>query len=247
MSNQNKIALVTGANKGIGLETARQLGHLGITVLLGARDAAKGEQAAAQLRSEGINTHPLKLDVVDRDDIAAAAALIARDFGHLDILINNAGIMVEDGFGSNDAATVTGDQLRQTFETNVFAVIALTQALLPLIKKSPAARIVNVSSILGSNTFHATPGSPIYEAKGAFAYDASKAALNSFTIHLAHALRDTGIKVNSAHPGWVKTDMGGNGAMMEIVEGAKTEVDLATLPEDGPTGSYIHLGKTIPW
>ncbi len=247
MSEAKRIALITGANKGIGLETARQLGQLGITVLVGARDLAKGKKAADQLRSEGIDARPVEIDVVNPSHIAAAVSTIERDFGHLDILVNNAGIMVEDGFGPNGVGTVTGDQLRQTFETNVFAVVAVTQAFLPLLKKSPAGRIVNVSSILGSNTFHATPGSPVYEAKGAFAYNASKAALNSFTLHLAHLLKDTKIKVNSAHPGWVKTDMGGDGAMLEIPEGAKTEVDLATLPEDGPTGAYIHLGKDIPW
>ncbi len=247
MTQQGKVALITGANKGIGLETARQLGQLGITVLVGARDLAKGRKAADQLRSEGIDARPMELDVVNQSHIAAAVTGIESDFGKLDILVNNAGVMVEDGYGPNDATTVTIDQLRQTFDTNVFAVVALTQAFLPLLRKSPAGRIVNVSSILGSNTLHATPGSRIYDGKGAFAYGASKAALNSFTIHLAHALQGTDIKVNSAHPGWVKTDMGGSGAMMELVDGAKTEVDLATLPDDGPTGAYVHLGKTIPW
>ena len=247
MSERKKVALITGANKGIGLETARQLGQLGITVLVGARDLAKGRKAADQLRSEGIDAHPIEIDVVNPAHISAAFSTIEKDFGQLDILINNAGIMVEPGnFGSNSTLSVTPEQLRATFDTNFFAVIAITVASLPLLKKSPAGRIVNVSSILGSNTLHATPGSPIYEAK-TFAYDASKSALNSFTIHLAHALKDTKIKVNSAHPGWVKTDMGGSGAMLEIPEGAKTEVDLATLPEDGPTGTYVHLGKTLPW
>ncbi len=247
MSEHKKVALISGANKGIGLETARQLGKLGITVLLGARDLAKGEHAAAGLRAEGSDVRPIKLDVIDPADITSAAAAIERDFGHLDILINNAGVMVEStDMLSNTAPTITAEHLRATFDTNFFAVVALTQALLPLLKKSPAGRIVNVSSILGSLTLHASPNSPIYDAK-LLGYDASKAALNSFTIHLAHALRDTNIKVNSAHPGWVKTDMGGSGAMLEIPEGAKTEVDLATLPDDGPTGGYIHLGKTLPW
>ncbi len=247
MSQQKKIALITGANKGIGLETARQLGKLGNTVLIGARDQGRGEQAAAQLRSEGIDARFLHLDVVNPAHIAAAKTAIEHDFGHLDILINNAGVMLEsEDMMANTSATVSQQDLRATFDTNFFAVVALTQALLPLIRKSPAGRIVNVSSILGSITFHATPKSPIYDAK-LLAYDSSKAALNSFTVHLAHALRDTKIKVNSAHPGWVKTEMGGDGAMLEIPEGAKTEVDLATLPDDGPTSSYIHLDKTLPW
>jgi NAD(P)-dependent dehydrogenase (short-subunit alcohol dehydrogenase family) len=138
------------------------------------------------------------------------------------------------------------DLLRKVFETNFFAVVALTEKLLPLIRKSPAGRIVNLSSILGSLTLHADPKSPIYNAKS-FAYDASKTALNAFTVHLAYDLRDTKIKVNSAHPGWVKTDMGGPEAPMELSEGAKTSVTLATLPEDGPTGGYFHLGQTLPW
>ena len=247
MTKSTKVALITGANKGIGLETARQLGQKGITVLLGARDLSKGEQAAHTLRSEGIEAHALKLDVVDPADIKATASAIQRDFGYLDILVNNAGVLLEPAeVNSNTTVHITAAQLRTTFDTNFFAVVDLTQALLPLLKKSPAGRIVNVSSILGSNSLHASPGSPVYNTK-TFAYDASKAALNSFTIHLAHALKDTGIKVNSAHPGWVKTDMGGSGAQMEIVEGAKTEVDLATLPDDGPTGTYVHLGKALPW
>jgi NAD(P)-dependent dehydrogenase (short-subunit alcohol dehydrogenase family) len=136
--------------------------------------------------------------------------------------------------------------LHKVFETNFFAQVALTDALLPLLKKSPAGRIVNLSSILGSLTLHTTPGSPIYDAKS-FAYDASKSALNAFTVHLAYDLRNTRIKVNSAHPGWVKTDMGGPQAPMELSEGAKTSAALATLADDGPTGGFFHLGKPLPW
>ena len=132
------------------------------------------------------------------------------------------------------------------FETNFFAPVALTKTLLPLLKKSTAGRIVNLSSILGSLTLHADPKSPIYNAKS-FAYDASKTALNAFTIHLAYELRNTKIKVNSAHPGWVKTEMGGDQAPMELSEGSKTSVALATLPDNGPTGGYFHLGKPVPW
>src|SRR6202046_2817515 len=136
--------------------------------------------------------------------------------------------------------------MEETYKTNFCPPVELTQTLLPLVKKSEAGRIVNMSSILGSQTLHADPKSPIYNFK-ALSYDASKAALNSFTIHLAHELQDTNIKVNSAHPGWVKTDMGTDAATMELPEGAKTSVALATLPDNGPTGSYIHLGETLPW
>ena len=240
-----KIALISGANKGIGLETARQLGKLGVTVVLGARDLAKGEATAKDLRGEGIDARAVKLDVVDASDIAAVADYLESEFGVLDILVNNAGISTEV-IGTDTTLTVGDADIRKTFDTNFFAVVAVTNALLPLLRKSDAGRIVNVSSILGSLTLHATPGSPIYERK-MFAYDASKTALNAYTIHLAVSLRATKIKVNSAHPGWVKTDLGTSAAMMDVEDGAKTEVDLATLPEDGPSGGYFHLGQTLPW
>jgi len=240
-----KVALISGANKGIGFETARQLGKQGITVLVGARDLAKGQAAAETLKKEGIDARAVKLDVVNPADVKAVAEKIEKEFGRLDILINNAGVMFEP-IGGNTASTVSEETMRKTFDTNFFAVIAVTKALLPLLRMSDAGRIVNVSSILGSLTLHATEGSPIYEAK-ALAYGASKAALNAYTIHLAHELKDTKIKVNSAHPGWVKTDMGTDAAPMEIVDGAKTEVDLATLPPDGPTGGYFHMGRAISW
>ena len=241
-----KIALITGANKGLGLETAKQLAQQGVTVLLGARDVAKGEAAAAQLKAQGVDVRAVKIDVDSKADYAAIAALIEKDYGVLDILINNAGVMLDRFPGPNETSITSEDVLRKTFDTNFFAQVMLTQKLLPLLRKSDAGRIVNLSSILGSLTLHATKGSPIYEAK-TFAYDTSKAALNMFTIHLAHELAGTKIKVNSAHPGWVKTDMGSDAAPMEIPEGAKTSVTLATLPEDGPTGGFFHLGETLPW
>jgi len=249
MANEKKVALITGANKGIGLETARQLGKLGITVLVGARDLKKGEAAAADLKKDGVDARAVKLDVDDPSDHTTAASWIGKEFGHLDILVNNAGVLLDPSDrsgGDNTTATISPELLRQTFETNVFATVALTQTLLPLLKKSAAGRIVNLSSVLGSITLHATKGSPIYEKK-AFAYDASKTALNAFTVHLAHALRDTKIKVNSAHPGWVKTDMGTDAAPMGIVDGAKTSVWLATLPDDGPSGGFFHMQDSLPW
>lgn len=245
MSEQKKVALITGANKGIGLETARQLGKLGVTVLVGARDVAKGEAAVAELKKDGVDAKAIKLDVNDAADYAAVAKEVEESYGVLDILVNNAGVMLDARTG-NETSTTSDKVLRDTFDTNFFAVIGLTQALLPLLRKSAGGRIVNLSSVLGSNTLHATPGSSIYNAK-TFAYDASKAALNSFTIHLAHELKGTKIKVNSAHPGWVKTEMGGDGAMMELEDGAKTSVELATLPADGPSGTYVHMGEALPW
>jgi NAD(P)-dependent dehydrogenase (short-subunit alcohol dehydrogenase family) len=251
MAAQDKVAFITGANKGIGLETARGLGQLGIAVVIGSRDEANGRAAAGKLRSEGIGkVESVRFDVTKPEDHQAIARHLEGRYGKLDILVNNAGVLldeveIEKG-GSNTTSTVTSEVLRKTFETNFFSVVALTQTLLPLVRKSPAGRIVNLSSILGSLTLHADPKSPIYSMKG-FAYDASKTALNAFSVHLAHELKDTAIKVNSAHPGWVKTDMGGSAAPMELAEGGKTSVQLATLPADGPTGGFFHLGDPLPW
>jgi NAD(P)-dependent dehydrogenase (short-subunit alcohol dehydrogenase family) len=252
MATQGKVAFITGANKGIGLETARGLGQLGITVIIGSRDEAKGRAAADKLKAEGIkDVESIRFDVTDPEDHRAIARHLEERHGKLDILVNNAGVMLDDADmegqgGFNTTSTVTPEALRKTFETNFFDVVALTQALLPLLRKSPAGRIVNLSSILGSLAAHSEPSSPIYGMKP-FAYDASKTALNAFTVHLAQELKGTPIKVNSAHPGWVKTDMGGSAAPMEVSEGGKTSVMLATLPDDGPTGGYFHLGETLPW
>jgi NAD(P)-dependent dehydrogenase (short-subunit alcohol dehydrogenase family) len=246
MADAKKVALITGANKGIGLETAKQLGELGITVVVAARDQQKADDTAAKLKAAGIDAHPVVLEVTRNSDFANVYTYIEKTFGKLDILVNNAGVGEGENWMENSATTVTQATLRTVFDTNFFGLIELTQALLPLVKKSEAGRIVNLSSILGSLTLHADPKSPIAGIK-LVAYDASKAALNSFTIHLAAALKDTKIKVNSAHPGWVKTDMGTDAAPMEIPDGAKTSVQLATLPEDGPTGGFFHMGETLPW
>jgi NAD(P)-dependent dehydrogenase (short-subunit alcohol dehydrogenase family) len=254
MSNtklNGKVAFITGANRGLGLETARELGKQGIVVVIGARDPKQGEAAAAKLRDEGINAESLGFDITKPQDHQKAYNYFAKKYGHLDILVNNAGVWKESDTSSPNsvpkpASAVSPEILRETFDTNFFATVALTQKLLPHIRKASAGRIVNVSSILGSLTLHADPASPIYAFK-VFAYDASKAALNAFTVHLAHELRDTKIKVNSAHPGWVKTDMGGPNATMEVSEGGKTSAQLATLPEDGPNGGFYHLGQPLPW
>ena len=239
-----KIALITGANKGIGLETARQLGQQGITVLAGARDETKARQASEELSKAGLDAHGIVIDVNDADSIQKAADRIERDYGRLDILVNNAGVMIDDPKKKPSEQSL--EVWRKTFETNLFGLIATTQAMLPLLRKSAAGRIVNLSSILGSIHFHATPGSPIYDMKMP-AYDVSKSAVNAYTVHLAYELKDTAIKVNAAHPGWVKTEMGGEGATMEITDGAKTSVALATIGADGPNGAYMHMGETLPW
>lgn len=237
------IALVTGANKGLGFEIARQLGKRGITVLIGARSPKKGEEAAATLRGEGIDAHVMTLDVTHPPSAARARTVIEDLYGHLDILVNNAGIMHDRTLRPSSTPVET---IRQTFETNFFGTVEVTQALLPLLRKSDAGRIVNVSSSLGSHTLHADPNNPFGDFM-ALGYDASKSALNLFTVELAAELRDTAIKVNSACPGWVKTDMGGDDAPGTVEEGADTPVWLATLPPDGPSGGFFNSRTPVPW
>jgi len=244
-----KIAFITGGNRGLGFQTALDLKDAGVKVVIGSRDLGQGEQAVEKLRAAGVDADVLQFDITKAGDAQAAYDYFNSRYGRLDILVNNAGIAAGTFPGAgpeHSASEVASEVLHKVFETNFFAQVALTNALLPLIRKSEAGRIVNLSSILGSLTLHADPKSPLYHAKS-FAYDASKTALNAYTIHLAYELRDTKIKVNSAHPGWVKTDMGGQQATMEVSEGGKTSAALATLPEDGPSGGYFHLGQPLPW
>ena len=243
MTTTKKIALVTGATRGIGLETVRQLAQRNVHVLLAGRDRAKATEAALKLQQEGLPVEAIALDVNDANSIAVAAKDVEKKFGHLDILVNNAGILVDDVTKKSSEQTL--DAWRKTFDTNVFAVVAVTQVFLPLLRKSEAGRIVNVSSILGSLTLHSDPTSGIYDFKVP-AYDASKSAVNAWTVHLAHELRDTPIKVNAIHPGSVKTDMNSHGDI-EVTDGAKSSVELALIGADGPNGSFTHLGKTLPW
>ena len=245
MPETKKIALITGANRGIGFETAKQLGEQGVTVVLGSRKLSDAESAAAKLKAQGIDAYAIQLDVTKPADRAAAYKFLDEKFGKLDILINNAGIAGGDFF-TNTTSKTTEQELKSVYETNFFSVVGLTQQLLPLVKKSEAGRIVNLSSILGSLTLHADPKSPIAGSK-LFSYNSSKAALNAFTIHLADELKNTPIKVNSIHPGWVKTEMGTDAAPMEIPDGAKSSVAAALLGPDGPSGHFIHLGEELPW
>ena len=238
-----KVALITGANRGIGFEIARQLGRQGITVLLGARSPKIGEEAAAKLRGENIDAHTLTLDVTHSPSAQRAHDFIEREYGKLDILVNNAGVMHD---ATLKPAETPVETIRVVFETNFFGVVDVTQTLLPLLKKSDAGRIVNVSSSLGSHTLQADAADPLggYKVLG---YDSSKSALNMFTIELAAELRDTPIKVNSACPGWVKTDMGGPNAPGTVEQGADTPVWLATLPPDGPSGGFFNSRQPVPW
>lgn len=238
------IALITGANKGIGFETARQLGAAGVHVIIGSRQLHAAEDAVARLRQQGLSAEPIQLDVTDSTSVQQAAQTIASRHGQLDILVNNAGIM-RDAFDLPPSAQAL-PMWRETFDTNLFGVVTVTQALLPLIKKSAQGRIVNVSSILGSMAANVDPTSAFYSFKIP-AYNVSKTALNAWTIHLAFELKDTGIKVNAAHPGFVKTDLHGVDAPMAPAEGAATSVRLALLAADGPTGRFYHAAEEQPW
>ncbi len=240
----SKVALITGANRGLGLETARQLGRLGFQVWLGARNGKAGAAAAAALRQEGVSAEPLQLDVTSGPGIARAVAEVSARHAALDVLVNNAGVLLDDHAKPPSAQSL--EVWHGTFDVNLFGTIAVTQAFLPLLRAAPAARIVNLSSRLASLTQHSDPHSPIYHSKDA-AYNASKTAVNAWTVSLAYELRDTPIKVNAAHPGHVKTDMGGASAPVEPVDGAKTGVALATLGPDGPSGRFIYMGEELPW
>ncbi|APP80185.1 SDR family oxidoreductase [Xanthomonas hortorum] len=243
MSN-SKIALVTGATRGIGLETVRQLAQAGVHTLLAGRKRDDAVAAALKLQAEGLPVEAIQLDVNDDISIAAAVGTVEQRHGHLDILINNAGIMIDDMQRTPSQQSL--EVWKRTFDTNLFAVVGVTKAFLPLLRRSLAGRIVNVSSQLGSLTLHSQPGSPIYDAKVP-AYNASKSALNSWTVHLAYELRDTAIKVNSVHPGYVKTDMNAGNGEIEVEQGAHSSVQMALLDAHGATGSFTYLGDVLPW
>ncbi|MBL8171836.1 MAG: SDR family oxidoreductase [Acidobacteria bacterium] len=238
-----KVALVTGANKGIGYETARQLATQGITVLIGARDEKRGKEAATKLQREGFDAQFLLLDINDEATHKTARQFIEEKFGKLDILVNNAGIALDL---DQKPSEVDAQMLRKTFDTNFFGVISVTQALMPLIRKSKAGRIVNVSSGLGSLTQNSDPNWSFYAVKP-LAYNSSKTALNAFTVMLAHELKDTAIKVNSADPGFTATDLNGHRGYKTVEQGASVITQLATLPADGPTGSYFDDQGVLPW
>jgi NAD(P)-dependent dehydrogenase (short-subunit alcohol dehydrogenase family) len=229
-----QIALITGANKGIGLATARQLGGRAMTVLVGARDAERGREAERALRGGGANAHFVPLDVTDAESVAAAAKRIEDEYGRLDVLINNAGIAMGDGERALPGETTVAT-LRTVYETNVFGVVAVTNALLPLLRRAPAARIVNVSSEVGSIAVMTNPEGALF-ALTSVPYPSSKAALNMVTAMYAKELRDSPIKVNAANPGYCATDLNGHNGFRTPEQGAEVSVHLATLPDDGPSG-----------
>lgn len=249
MSQTQKIAFITGGNRGIGLETALQLGLLGVYPVIGARSEESAKVALSTLAAAGVPADWLLFDANEPTHRQNAYDYFERRSGRLDILINNAGVFLEGQPGIENlytAVDVPESVLRQTLDANFFAPILLTQKLLPLLRQSTAGRIVNLSSILASLTLQRDSSSSIHGALSV-AYDSSKTALNAFTVHLAKSLEGTSLKVNAAHPGWVQTDMGGSVAPMSVIDGAKTSVLLATLPQDGPNGGFFHMGEALPW
>ncbi|WP_100446024.1 SDR family oxidoreductase [Glycomyces xiaoerkulensis] len=247
----DKIALITGSNKGIGLEVARGLGRKGMTVLVGARSAERGEAAAETLRGEGLQTEFLGLDVTDPDSIAEAAARVEERYGRLDVLVNNAGIAKGDGDGNTSELTLA--TAKEVFEVNVFGVMAVTNAFLPLLRKSEAARIVNVSSEVGSMATITSSNSPILGHQPG-AYGTSKAALNMLTVSYSLEFRGTTTKVNAVTPGFTATDLNGHRGVREASDAAQVAIDMALIGEDGPSGEFRSDGRieylegeTVPW
>jgi NAD(P)-dependent dehydrogenase (short-subunit alcohol dehydrogenase family) len=243
------IALVTGANRGLGLEIARQLGRSGATVVVGARDAGAGEHAVAALVAEGLDAWPVALDVTSNASVEAAAGAVAARHGRLDVLVNNAGILPEAGAAPGGEA-VDVALFETTFATNVFGAVRVIETFLPLLRRSFAGRIVNVSSTMGSLTDQSDPASPYYGVVVP-AYQASKAALNGVTVALAKRLHDTSITVNSVCPGWVQTDLGGAAnraaAPLTAAEAATVVVDAARRAAGGPTGSFLDRDGVVAW
>jgi NAD(P)-dependent dehydrogenase (short-subunit alcohol dehydrogenase family) len=232
---EQRIALVTGGNRGIGLEICRQLAKSGIRVLLGSRDSAKGTTAAGELNAAKLPVEARELDVADDQSIIDCMGWIRRDVGRLDILVNNAGIMVED---NDDEPEEELRIVRETMQTNVYGPLLLSRLAIPIMKSRRYGRIVNLSSGMGSLT---------EMGPGYIAYRMSKAGINVVTRVLAAEVEGMGILVNSADPGWIKTDMGGRGASRTVYKGAETPVWLATVPEGGPTGGFFRDRKAIPW
>lgn len=246
MENSTRIALITGAGRGLGREVALRLAEQNHFVWVAARSEGVAEPVVQEIRRRGGQARALALDVVDAASIEHARGRVADATQRLDVLVNNAGIMIDGPWVGNTAATVRPEVLRQTFEVNFFGLVAVTQAFLPLLRKSGDASIVNLSSVMGSSTLHADLAGPLAYTKP-FAYDASKAAVNAFTVHLAAAVLEDGIVVNSAHPGWVKTELGTDAAELSIEDGAKTIVEMALYRKTGPTAQFAHNGAPLPF
>jgi NAD(P)-dependent dehydrogenase (short-subunit alcohol dehydrogenase family) len=243
-ASSQPIALVTGANKGIGREIVAQLAGLGMTVLLAARDPERRAEAVEALRSAGGDVHPIALDVTDPASATAAAAQVEAEYGRLDILVNNAGIT--GGYAQNPS-TADVDVIRRVFDTNVFGVIRVTNAMLPLLTRSSAPRIVNMTSSVGSLAEMTDPNGPLVEMPASAGYVPSKTALNALTVQYAKELRKAGVLVNAGCPGYCATDLNNHSGYRTPAQGAAIAVRLATLDRDGPTGGVFNDDGPVPW
>lgn len=250
--NNKPVALVTGANQGIGLQIAKDLTAHGFTVLVGSRNLERGEAAAREIGADAL---AIQLDVTDAASISSAAERIRIELGRLDVLVNNAAISntrLKPGMSraeyiqSGRASNISLDEVRAVFETNVFGLLAVTQAMLPLLREAPSARIVNVSSSVGSLTLNSDP-TFAYRSIFSPSYAASKTALNAMTLSLAIELESTGIKVNAACPGYTKTNLNSYSGTQTVIEGAQEPVRLALLGQDGPTGTFSNSAGLVPW
>lgn len=237
--NDTKTALVTGANKGIGFAISRGLGALGFTVAVGARDEARREKAVERLRTEGIDAFGVALDVTSDLSVSAAAEAIEKATGRLDVLVNNAGVSGDTARGAQSPTTLDLDVVRAVLDTNVYGAVRVTNAVLPMLRRSESPRIVNMSSNMGSITLQTGPVMA--------AYTASKSMLNSITALYARELADTPIMINAACPGYVATDFTGRSGTRTPEEGAAIAVHLATLPDDGPRGGFFDDAGAVPW
>jgi NAD(P)-dependent dehydrogenase (short-subunit alcohol dehydrogenase family) len=252
VDEHHTVAMITGANKGIGRAVAEQLAALGMTVLIGARDSRRGEDAAAAVRAAGGDAHAVVLDVTVPATVREAATWADERFGHLDVLVNNAGISGSGQVSPHDAldqvpSTVDLDMVRAVFETNVFGMITVTNEMLPLLRRSPAPRVVNISSAAGSLTIAADPDGPLASLPTSAAYSPSKTAVNALTVQYANELRKDGILVNAADPGFVDTEINNHTGYLTPAQGAAVVVGLATLGDDGPTGGFFNEGGPVPW
>lgn len=236
-------ALVTGANKGIGLAIAKGLAEAGFFVWIGARDRSRGEQAVAQLRDDGLDASLLELDVADEDSVYRAAAMLSEQVAALDVLINNAGIAIDM---SKAPSEVRMQDMKAVYEVNLFGPVRVTQAFLPLLKKADQGRIVMMSSGVGSLALITDPTS-IYSTVNLLDYTSSKVALNAVTVSFAKELEPLGIKVNAVEPGHVRTDLNGNSGVLTPEEGAATALKMSLLGSDGPTGGFFGSHGRQPW
>ena len=243
MTNTRRVALITGANRGLGFEVGRILAASGYSVWLGVRDIDRGTKAIERLSEQGLHATALQLDVTSDDSVRRAAARLSNEAGHLDVLVNNAGIALDAGTSPTDLDL---DQVRAMFETNVLGCIRTTQIMLPLLRRSTAGRVVMVSSDIGSHTHQTDPSFPHYDINP-MGYGASKAALNAVTIAFSKELRSSPIKVNAANPGFTATDLNDYRGLLTVEQGAAPIVVLATLPDDGPTGSFLGPDGPEPW